>query len=57
MTTVNTGLMLSMLAIPGLFAGGFLTMAPIATYAQDIENEAEASNEDNDEVEQEDESR
>jgi hypothetical protein len=53
MTTVNIGLMLSMLAIAGLFAGGFLTMAPIATYAQEIENEAEASNEDNDEVEQE----
>ena len=29
MTTVNTGLMLSMLAIAGLFAGGFLTMAPM----------------------------
>jgi hypothetical protein len=51
MTTVNTGLMLSMLAIAGMFAGGFLTMAPVA--AQEIENEAEASNEDNDKVEQE----
>jgi hypothetical protein len=55
MTTINTGLMLSMLAIAGMFAGGFLTMAPIASYAQLAENEAEASNEDNDEVEQENE--
>jgi PBP1b-binding outer membrane lipoprotein LpoB len=57
MTTVNIGLMLSMLAIAGLFAGGFLTMAPIATYAQEIENEAEASNEDNDDVDQENNSK
>jgi hypothetical protein len=56
MTTVNTGLMLSMLAIAGLFAGGFLTMAPLAN-AQEIENEAEASNEDNDKVEQENNSK
>jgi len=53
MTTVNIGLMLSMLAIAGLFAGGFLSLAPWVAYAQEIENEAEASNEDNDEVEQE----
>jgi hypothetical protein len=52
MTTINTGLMLSMLAIAGMFAGGSLAMGPVA-YAQDIENEAEASNEDNDKVEQE----
>ena len=59
MTTVNISLMLSMLAIAGLFAGGFLTMAPIATYADDeesieseIENEAnaKASNSDDDVV-------
>jgi hypothetical protein len=56
MTTVNTGLMLSMLAIAGMFAGGTLAMGPVA-YAQDIENEAEASNEDNDKVEQENNSK
>jgi hypothetical protein len=64
MTTLSIGLMLSMLAIAGLFAGGFLTMAPIAVYADDeestevdtdIENEAkakggDAENEDNDVV-------
>ena len=51
MTTLSIGLMLSMLAIAGLFAGGFLTMVPMAVYADDegstevdtdIENEAEA---------------
>jgi hypothetical protein len=62
MTTLSIGLMLSMLAIAGLFAGGFLTMAPIAVNAEedegstevdtDIENEAKANaeNEDNDVV-------
>jgi hypothetical protein len=63
MTTLSIGLMFSMLAIAGLFAGGFLTMAPIAVYADDeestevdteIENEAQAKadaeNEDNDVV-------
>ena len=62
MTTLSIGLMLSMLAIAGLFAGG-ITMTP-AVYADedegsteietDIENEAEAKaeaeNEDNDVV-------
>jgi hypothetical protein len=59
MTTLSIGLMFSMLAIAGLFAGGFLTMAPIAVYANDetdidtdIENEAKAkaSNSDDDVV-------
>jgi hypothetical protein len=63
MTTLNISLMLGMLAIAGLFAGGLFTMGPIvAAYADDegstevdtdIENEAEAKggdaeNEDND---------
>ena len=60
MTTLSIGLMLSMLAIAGLFAGG-ITMTP-AVYADDdeesteidseIENEAkaDAENEDNDVV-------
>jgi hypothetical protein len=57
MTTLNISLMLSMLAIAGLFAGGFLSLAPYVAYAEEdestsIENEAEASNEDNDEVKQ-----
>jgi hypothetical protein len=52
MTTLNTSLMLSMLAIAALFAGGSFMMGQIAS-AQEIENEAEATNEDNDEVKQE----
>jgi hypothetical protein len=64
MTTLSIGLMLSMLAIAGLFAGGISSMVPIAAvYADDeestevdteIENEAQAKadaeNEDNDVV-------